>query len=431
MTVRPRHRKLLLVAAAAAMAAAAVLVPTVGGTPPGDFDPEDVPGPYEIVPDPPVLMGFDPPSGSNDNMPSIKGTAADAEVVRFYGDAQCSEPILIDDDGVILQVNDVVDGEFSALVDVADNTGIVVFAAAARGGPESDCSNGITYIELTPPPPTVVTRTVVKTRVVTRKVIVEAPLPEPLAGATLVSPTNGGRILDAPVFEWQTPSGEETSAVIVSEAVGGVVFYGKPGPGSASWAAPSALPAGSYRWTVETRATWRERMHQTATAPERAFTVPVTVSIDGTTAARRGGTAIIGIAWSANAPQATIRVRIYNNNGKGKYGRTVGVTRESMVGNETTSFVYVPKKRQRGQRHTAEINRPGRRCDNHPNHRLHRTAQIEQSREGEGCRPPGSPGALSRTGPDPAANPRTVRDRPGSFVEGFPGKQEYPMGKEI
>ena len=31
------------------------------------------------------------------------------------------------------------------------------------------------------------------------------------------------------------------------------------------------------------------------------------------------------------------------------------MTRESMVGNETTSFVYVPKKRQRGQRHTAEI----------------------------------------------------------------------------
>ena len=182
------------------------------------------------------------------------------------------------------------DGAFSVPAEVADNTELTVYATAFRiGRPESDCSGGITYIEFTPPPPTVVTRTVVKTRVVTRKVIVEAPLPEPLAGATLVSPTNGGRILGAPVFEWQTPSGEETSAVIVSEAVGGVVFYGKPGPGSASWAAPSALPAGSYRWTVETRATWRERMHQTATAPERAFTVPVTVSIGGTTAARRGG----------------------------------------------------------------------------------------------------------------------------------------------
>ena len=65
MTVRPRHRKLLLVAAAAAMAAAAVLVPTVGGTPPGDFHSTD----------PPRLIGFDPPSGSNDNNPSITGTA--------------------------------------------------------------------------------------------------------------------------------------------------------------------------------------------------------------------------------------------------------------------------------------------------------------------------------------------------------------------
>ena len=89
MTVGPRHRKLLLVAAAAAIAAAAVLVPTVGGTPPGDLG-HDFPLPEDatIVPDPPRLIGFDPPSGSNDNMPSIKGTAADAETVRFYGDDQ-------------------------------------------------------------------------------------------------------------------------------------------------------------------------------------------------------------------------------------------------------------------------------------------------------------------------------------------------------
>ena len=68
MTVGPRHRKLLLVAAAAAIAAAAVLVPTVGGTPPGDLG-HDFPLPEDatIVPDPPRLIGFDPPSGSNDN----------------------------------------------------------------------------------------------------------------------------------------------------------------------------------------------------------------------------------------------------------------------------------------------------------------------------------------------------------------------------
>ena len=168
------------------------------------------------------------------SLPS-KGRPRTREVVRFYGDAQCSDQIPLGDDRFL--EGEVVDGEFSAPVDVADNTGIVVFAAAARGGPESDCSNGITYIELTPPPPTVVTRTVVKTRVVTRKVIVEAPLPEPLAGATLVSPTNGGRILGAPVFEWQTPSAKKPA-----RSSSATLSAGSCSTGSRALGRPRGLP---------------------------------------------------------------------------------------------------------------------------------------------------------------------------------------------
>ena len=100
------------------------------------------PGP---APAAPILTGTDPASGSNNNMPKVKGTAAASAMVQLYTDSACATPI-----GAATAA-----AAFASPgipVTVADNSSTDFYAKATGPGGTSACSTSTAhYDELTPP----------------------------------------------------------------------------------------------------------------------------------------------------------------------------------------------------------------------------------------------------------------------------------------
>jgi hypothetical protein len=111
------------------------------------------PGPnqtYTVVPTPPVLSATNPPSGSDDNSPSVIGTAReDAETIDIYTESGCTGAVAASGTNAELT------GE-GIPVSVPDNS-ITTFYAIGKGvNGDSSCSaTGLGYTEVTPstPPP--------------------------------------------------------------------------------------------------------------------------------------------------------------------------------------------------------------------------------------------------------------------------------------
>jgi Chitobiase/beta-hexosaminidase C-terminal domain/Bacterial Ig-like domain len=113
--------------------------PTNGGEPPEGrvWRLDDV-----VPPSPPTLTGVTPASGSNDNSPSIRGTAEKLSTIRLYDNGSC------DGDPVALgPAADFASPGLSAAI--ADNSSTTFHATARdRSGNTSPCSNdSITYVE--------------------------------------------------------------------------------------------------------------------------------------------------------------------------------------------------------------------------------------------------------------------------------------------
>jgi hypothetical protein len=102
----------------------------------------------EVTPAPvaPTSLMVSPPSGSDDNSPTISGTTgADTDTVQLYTDSACTTPIGTADDV----------GTFNSpgiQVTVADNSSTDFYAIATGIGGDSPCSTDtVHYHEVTPP----------------------------------------------------------------------------------------------------------------------------------------------------------------------------------------------------------------------------------------------------------------------------------------
>jgi alpha-tubulin suppressor-like RCC1 family protein len=106
--------------------------------------------PYEqdsIPPGIPVLTGTVPPSPANDTHPSLIGTADPDTSIRVYGDPACNFEVLVIAGAELLRTGRVT-------VDVAENSTRTFYARAQDlAGNLSGCSNGVTYVEDSTPPP--------------------------------------------------------------------------------------------------------------------------------------------------------------------------------------------------------------------------------------------------------------------------------------
>jgi hypothetical protein len=109
------------------------------------------PGPnqtYTVIPAPPVLTATDPPSGSDDNSPSVIGTArVDAETIDIYTEPGCT--------GLIAASGANADLTGSGItVSVPDNSTTTFYAIGKGVNGDSSCSaTGLSYTEVTPTAP--------------------------------------------------------------------------------------------------------------------------------------------------------------------------------------------------------------------------------------------------------------------------------------
>ena len=101
---------------------------------------------YQRRPALPTLTSTNPPSGSNNNNPSVIGTATAASTVSLYTQAGCIGPVAGTGTGAAL-------AGAGIPVSVADNSTTTFYAKATGVGGTTDCSAGLTYAEVTPGPP--------------------------------------------------------------------------------------------------------------------------------------------------------------------------------------------------------------------------------------------------------------------------------------
>jgi hypothetical protein len=111
------------------------------------------PGPnqtYTVIPTPPMLTATDPPSGSDDNSPSVIGTAReDAETIDIYTEARCTGAVAASGTNAELTGAGIP-------ASVPDNSTTTFYAIGKGVNGDSSCSaTGLGYTEVTPstPPP--------------------------------------------------------------------------------------------------------------------------------------------------------------------------------------------------------------------------------------------------------------------------------------
>ncbi len=104
-------------------------------------------GPPPDPPDPPALSGTNPASGSNYNAPLVLGSAEAGATVRLYSNSTCTGSAIATSNAGVLASPGIE-------VSVADNTTATFYATAQNADGISVCSaSGVTYAEVTPPPP--------------------------------------------------------------------------------------------------------------------------------------------------------------------------------------------------------------------------------------------------------------------------------------
>jgi hypothetical protein len=93
----------------------------------------------------PALTSTNPASGADNNAPKLIGTADASATVDLYTVPGCTGTIAGSDTGATL-------AGAGIPVSVADNSTTVFYAKASGVGGTSDCSDGLSYTEVTPPP---------------------------------------------------------------------------------------------------------------------------------------------------------------------------------------------------------------------------------------------------------------------------------------
>ena len=188
----------------------------------------------------------------------------------------------------------------------------------------------------------------------------EAPLPGPLAGATLLTPRGGAEVVEPPVFQWTLPSGEQSRLILVgtdnSLSRDSIVDFGLLNPGERAWSALRSYPAGVYYWTVESRLPYRARFFQANRARPAVFEVPASVTIDGYETTSRRGVTVATVTVSSNSPAADVIFRVRNQKGHAVYAaRTKLRGSGGVVDGQKATFAWVPSARQLGKRYTANV----------------------------------------------------------------------------
>lgn len=101
---------------------------------------------YEVVPPTPTLTNTSPVSGSNDNNPTVIGTADSGTTVNLYTTPSCT--------GTPAGTGSNADLAGAGIpVTVPDNSSTTFYATATGSTGTSACSTGTTYVEVTPAPP--------------------------------------------------------------------------------------------------------------------------------------------------------------------------------------------------------------------------------------------------------------------------------------
>lgn len=94
----------------------------------------------------PVLSGVSPASPANDNFPRLLGTADPDATISIYASADCSGAVVATGTGAQLEAEGI-------QATVGDNTETTFSALLTMAGFVTDCSNPVTYKELTPADP--------------------------------------------------------------------------------------------------------------------------------------------------------------------------------------------------------------------------------------------------------------------------------------
>jgi YVTN family beta-propeller protein len=98
----------------------------------------------------PVVTDSDPDSPANDNAPEVKGTAAAATTVTLFTNATCMSSVAASGTAAAF-------ASPGFTVGVADNSTTTFYATATdAAGNESSCSSGLTYVEDSTPPDTII-----------------------------------------------------------------------------------------------------------------------------------------------------------------------------------------------------------------------------------------------------------------------------------
>lgn len=95
----------------------------------------------------PILNDTDPNSPANDNQPEVKGIAQLGATVNIHTNSLCMGAPAATGSGAELESPGITGS-------VPDNSTTTFFASATNGAGTSGCSAGLTYVEVTPPPPT-------------------------------------------------------------------------------------------------------------------------------------------------------------------------------------------------------------------------------------------------------------------------------------
>ena len=98
----------------------------------------------------PVLTDTDPDSPANDNLPEVKGTAEALSTVRLYTDAACMDPSVASGSAATF-------ASAGLTVTVASDSSTTFYATATdAAGNASACSRGLTHVEDSTPPDTII-----------------------------------------------------------------------------------------------------------------------------------------------------------------------------------------------------------------------------------------------------------------------------------